>query len=563
MGLIPFVLQAQSFEEVETVVKDYYYSSSDVADFDGDGFVDIVHNGAIDSNDDGNVDVTFNEIYKNNSGSLSVFGDFGAYSTHLGDVKFIDFDNDGLLDIVTTGLSYNDVVNYQQYRFKNTGSGFEMVENLSGKIFGGLEVFDLDHDGFQDYALNGIQYVEGTGFTYDLDLYRNTGDGFEAVPAWLPGAQNSSFKVVDLNNDMLLDLVIFGFDSDLEPMFKVYLNQEGTLAFSQDLAPVNNGKMAYADFNADGFMDLVVVGQDEEYEPYLVVYFNNGEGGFEANIIDSEGLDSSSVDVGDLNNDGYYDFIIIGDDVDYNAWTKVFLYNAADNSFTKAEETGLFNLGSQGNVRLFHLNEDHHLDVLMSGFDWADNAMPSLTKLFKNSSTEENQKPLAPTELNLEQDGNKYLFSWSGASDDKTPAEALQYEIKIGTTSGAEDLAKYVVTTASWFLEFENAPENIYWSIKSIDASKVYSEASHEDQLSSLDVNHGISIQVYPNPASDFVYVKADTSIKNIEIYTLSGQKLNVQLSQDKLNVSHLPKGVYLLKIQLENSTITKKLAVK
>jgi hypothetical protein len=36
---------------------------------------------------------------------------------------------------------------------------------------------------------------------------------------------------------------------------------------------------------------------------------------------------------------------------------------------------------------LFDFNNDNHLDVLMGGFDWKID-LPSLTKAFKNTSTE-------------------------------------------------------------------------------------------------------------------------------------------------------------------------------
>lgn len=563
LGLIPMIgLHAQSFEETETVFKNFFYSSSHVADFDGDGFVDIVHNGAIDADNDGNVDTTLNEIYKNDGGTFALSGNLGLNSTHLGDIKFIDFNNDGLLDIVSTGLSYNDIVNYRQYRFVNTGNGFELEENLAGKIYGGLETFDFNHDGKMDYALNGTQYVEGTGFTYDLDFYQNNGNGFDVSAAWLLGTQNGSFKVLDLNNDHLLDAVIFGFDSDLEPIFKVYLNNNGTMEFSQDLPVMSDGKLAYADFNADGFLDLVASGVDADYAEYLSVLWNDGTGNFTAEVIENEGLSGSSVETGDLNNDGYYDFIVIGNDADYNGWVNIFLYNPTDETFTKAEETGLFNLGSQGNIQLLDFNNDNHLDVLMAGFDWAHEDMPSLTKLFKNLSTEENQKPVAPAELNLVQEGNRLNFSWSGATDDKTPAEALQYEIKVGTTSGGHDIAKYVVTTPSWFLELEEVPENFYWSVKSIDASKVYSEASDEEQLSVSDNSLTNNLQIYPNPASDKVFVKAD-QLNSVELFDLQGRKLGVKLNSDNsINVSNLPKGIYVLKLNIKGKSVSKKLVI-
>ncbi|MGB6084457.1 T9SS type A sorting domain-containing protein [Moheibacter sp.] len=563
LGLIPFVLNAQNFEEVETVMKGFYYSAGDLADFDGDGFTDVVMNGAIDNNGDGNVYLTHNEIYKNNNGTLEFYADLGSNSTHLGDIKFIDYNNDGLADIISTGLSYNDIVNYQQYRFKNTGTGFELDGNLAGKIFGSMEVFDFNHDGKVDYALNGTQYVEGVGFTYDLDFYQNTGNGFEAQTAWLPGTQNGSFKIIDLNNDAHLDAIITGFNSDMEAVFHIYMNNDGVFELTQELPAVNSGKINFADFNADGFLDMVAVGQDSDYEVYLAYYINDGNGNFEVNQIENEGLEGGNVEVGDLNNDGYYDFIINGDDDNYDGQVKVFLYKPAEENFELALDTGIYNLGSQGTLKLFDYDNDSQLDILISGFDWADPDMPSLTKLFRNLSTDANLKPTAPTELSLQQEDNRLIFSWSGASDDKTPTESLRYEITVGSNSGEGDIAKYVVTTPFWFLDFDEVPANLYWSVKSIDASKLYSDASEEGELSSSEVNFAEEVQIYPNPAKDFVYIKTSKKIDSVEIYNVNGQRLNLELNHDQINVKQLPSGVYVLKIQIGNSWVSKKLMVR
>ncbi|MFP3836058.1 hypothetical protein SCA31_24485, partial [Chryseobacterium sp. SIMBA_028] len=82
--------------------------------------------------------------------------------------------------------------------------------------------------------------------------------------------------------------------------------------------------------------------------------------------------------------------------------------------------TGLYTLGGPGFVHLLDSDNDHHLDVLLSGFDWADPDMPSLTKIFKNASAEANLKPVPPANLSLIKNGNRFNFSWTGASDDKT-----------------------------------------------------------------------------------------------------------------------------------------------
>ncbi|KMQ71098.1 T9SS type A sorting domain-containing protein [Chryseobacterium koreense] len=61
-------------------------------------------------------------------------------------------------------------------------------------------------------------------------------------------------------------------------------------------------------------------------------------------------------------------------------------------------------------------------------------------------------------------------------------------------------------------------------------------------------------IKIYPNPASDFIYFSALKKIKSAEIYDLSGRQLYKSNSVgDKISVENLKKGIYLIKITLEN----------
>ena len=565
LSMLPVGLCAQSFTELQTGMNNFYFSAADIADVDNNGTLDIVVNGAIDSDGDGQPDATYNEVYQNNGTTLQPYTDFGGDVTHLGDVKFIDYNNDGLMDIISAGQSYMDIVNYKQYRFKNTGVGFIKETELPGKIYGSIEVFDFNHDGKSDYALNGTQSAHGGGFRNTIDFYKNTGLGFDMTENWVDGTQNGNFKVVDLNNDQLLDVVVIGSDINGDPVSKVYMNQGGTLVHTQSLDSLISGKLEVADFNADGFQDLVVVGKDPNDDPYMAVLMNDGTGNLVTQQMNSFDISEASVSVGDLNNDGYYDFIISGD-VNFNAVVKTYLYNVASQTFTEGTTSGLYNLGGPGVVQLFDFNNDHHLDVLLSGFDWSSQDMPSLTKLFKNDAQTTNAKPTAPTQLNVSKNGSRFNFTWSGATDDKTPTNALRYEIKVGSTQGAQDIAKYVVTTPSWFLDLDPSVENVYWSVRSIDASKVYSDASTLGTLSTKESTSSFAKQqlvIYPNPTSDKVYIKGD-KVSEAEIYSMDGRKLNTTLNGDQsINVSHLPKGVYLLKLKIKNEITTKKLTIK
>ncbi|WP_288436570.1 T9SS type A sorting domain-containing protein [uncultured Chryseobacterium sp.] len=560
--MLPVSVMAQNFSEIQTGMNNFYYSAADIADMDNNGTMDLVLNGAIDSDGDGNVDRTYNEVYQNNGTTLLPYAGLGADVTHLGDIRFIDYNNDGLMDIVSTGLSYLDVVNYRHYRFRNTGAGFVKEAELPGKIYGSIEIFDFNHDGKYDYAINGTQYAHGGGFRNTLDYYKNTGAGFDMTENWVDGTQSGSFKVVDLNNDHLLDLIIIGSDINGTPVSKVYMNQAGVLTPTQDLFPVGVGKIDFADFNADGFQDVVVIGRDGNDDGYFAVLMNDGTGHLTPQTITGTDISDVSLSIGDLNNDGYYDFIVSGNE-NYNAVVKTYIYDVSNHKFNEGSITGITDLGGPGVVHLFDFNNDHHLDVLLGGFDWAASDLPSLTKVFKNNSTAVNAKPNAPTQLNVTKNGNRFNFSWSGASDDKTPVNALRYEITVGSTQGANDIAKYVVTTPSWFLELDPVIQNVYWSVKSIDASKVYSDASTQDTLGTADITYDQQLVIYPNPVSDKVYIRGE-KVSEAEMYAMDGRKINISVNGDQsIDVSHVPKGVYILKLKIKNEITTRKLTIK
>ena len=362
--------------------------------------------------------------------------------------------------------------------------------------------------------------------------------------------------MIDLNNDNELDLVVNGYNTDLDAVAQVYLNVNQTLELQYELPPVSDGKMAFADFNGDGFQDFVLSGQDENYDPYLAVYTNNGQGNFTEKIIEGEGLTGASIQTGDVNNDGFFDFILLGDDADYNGHTNFFIYNPSLQNFEKLTDNNLLQLGSGGNVALFDYNNDGNLDILANGFDWNDANLLPYTKLYRNTTTNTNEKPNAPTILTTSIDEEKVNFSWSGATDDKTLEPALQYELTVGSQSGTSEIAQYTVTTKSWYLKKENLPSHFYWSVKSIDAAKKYSEASQPKEvlLGVSDVNKTL-VKFYPNPVKDMLHIKTSQKISSFSIYNVAGQKtITGKVTDQGIEFSRLPKGTYLVEVTLENA---------
>ncbi|SMP23604.1 T9SS type A sorting domain-containing protein [Chryseobacterium profundimaris] len=66
------------------------------------------------------------------------------------------------------------------------------------------------------------------------------------------------------------------------------------------------------------------------------------------------------------------------------------------------------------------------------------------------------------------------------------------------------------------------------------------------------------SFKIYPNPASDFIIIETKDNIKDITVYSITGQKV-LNTKNKKINVQHLKSGVYLAEIKTDKSTTTHK----
>ena len=67
---------------------------------------------------------------------------------------------------------------------------------------------------------------------------------------------------------------------------------------------------------------------------------------------------------------------------------------------------------------------------------------------------------------------------------------------------------------------------------------------------------------IYPNPASEIVSV-ANSEIKTIKLYNLSGKLIKSESGTTQFNVSDLTKGIYILKLFSEEHIYFEKLIIK
>ncbi len=74
-----------------------------------------------------------------------------------------------------------------------------------------------------------------------------------------------------------------------------------------------------------------------------------------------------------------------------------------------------------------------------------------------------------------------------------------------------------------------------------------------------LNEKQSLSLQVYPNPASDKLYVNIGLEKINLKLYTLQGA-LVAESTAKELSLAELNAGVYVLLVQTENGNFTQKI---
>jgi hypothetical protein len=71
------------------------------------------------------------------------------------------------------------------------------------------------------------------------------------------------------------------------------------------------------------------------------------------------------------------------------------------------------------------------------------------------------------------------------------------------------------------------------------------------------------SIKIYPNPTSDVLNIQTDSKINNISVSDMTGRRVNIKLDGDKVDVSTLPAGNYLINVETKDGISTEKFIKK
>jgi subtilisin family serine protease len=307
-------------------------AAAGLADVNGDGKLDLISSASSFTQ--------YNFFAAVPASSISVqFGDgtgnFGSPTLYRGEPDMLsltlaDLKKNGRPEIITVNQQTDTITVYQ-----NDGTG----------------AFGPPKGGYVGYLMNGQMHAVGN------------------APA-------SNFAVVDLNGDGHPDLAALEYGSEfpLPAQMAVLLNN-GFGGFGTPIrTPIANGPsdaegFVFADFRHTGRKDLLFVGANLQTLQILYGFAaSNGDGTFQKPVITSIPLTIQvplHVNVGDFNNDGKLDFLVVG------AAGYVPLLGNGDGTFTQGTTVSFPFTASQGiyirGAAVADVNGDGKADLLILG----------------------------------------------------------------------------------------------------------------------------------------------------------------------------------------------------
>jgi len=69
-----------------------------------------------------------------------------------------------------------------------------------------------------------------------------------------------------------------------------------------------------------------------------------------------------------------------------------------------------------------------------------------------------------------------------------------------------------------------------------------------------------INLSMYPNPTSGVLHIQSELPIEAATVYSSVGEKVQVSLIDNELDLSQLANGVYIVSLSINNHIITKRI---
>lgn len=538
-----FLLTVADFSDVTSNLPPAYFGTVNWVDYDNDGYLDLFLCG-YDTNY-----IPQTHLYHNNhDGTFTEVATPFPASAQVS-VDWADYDNDGYLDVVVSGQVFHNL----------GGTNFVLVANLGG---GSASWADFDNDGKPDIVLSTSTLII---------LYHNNGDGtFTNVTALTGG----TVSVADYDNDGWLDLLVIANTVINISGTKLYHNT-GTNTFidsGQVFQTFYGGVGAWGDYNNDGWPDLLLTGDADNADNAYTKLLVNRSGRLTNSTASFPELTYSTAAWGDFDNDGKLDVYLSGYGGGFQS--KIF-HNLTNDTFL---DFGFTMPGvTQGAAAWGDYDNDGALDLVFIG--QIGNNVP-LTRLYHNDGAMPDNPPSTPTGLTVMRGRNSAIFTWT-ASTDPDQSGGLTYNVRIGTSNNAVDILSPMSDLLTGFRRIPkigntgyrtsflitNLPAGTYyWSVQAVDSafkgSLFATEQSFNlpaptltNQPQSLTVLAGVQV-IFQAGATGEPPLFFQWSLNGTNLPGATGTTLTLN------NVQHADSGAYAVTVTNIWGTITSSNAV-
>ena len=269
-----------------------------------------------------------------------------------------DFNQDGNLDLAVNATGFDNVA----ILFGDGKGGFTLGGHFATDTLPkGLQSGDVNRDG-------NVDLVTCSNWGYDETVLLGDGRG-SFHPAAPPNEVDGDGEPVrmllrDFNNDGRLDIVANAPDDNKLVLF--FGDGRGNFpAPDREIEGIPSPfGMASDDFNRDGNLDMAVLGPSAAADRSVIsILLGDGMGNFTVSAL-PVGVSPTSVQVGDINKDGFLDLVVSGALPENKTGNFISTYLGDGNgNFTLKQTTPLGVGSTKGEIALGDFNEDGALDV--------------------------------------------------------------------------------------------------------------------------------------------------------------------------------------------------------
>ena len=427
---------------------------------------------------------------------------------------------------------------------------------------------DIDSDGDIDIIIGYAKYYDLINEVVDgsdtNQIWLNQGDGSFILSEQFIGTGGVFAKLVDLNNDNMLDLVFANKGSD-------YSIDSGW-SKKANAVWINEGEGIFTNYNQQidsGAQFIQIIDFDNNESPDLnlgkSIWLNDGTGGFTNLGISIGGDDIRNFTLGDLNHDGYCDAYGVVDDYINGAPGQIFFNDGSDN-FIQDNTQNIGNSNSAVAI-LEDLNGDNYPDVFLAnhllfngsgGNDevWFNKGNGILTK----GNFSMNRINTADAKIiDMDNDGDMDIFTNYEKTEGISPVQVAQY---FWLNNGDGDFSMTDVGIVS----LPGFDINDFNGDGKPDILVVTSTGNYiwfNTTISNITFDKIHDIKIYPNPTQNTLQIEYPGLIRKSVSYTIiniSGRIVqHGKLTYNSIDVSKLIEGPYILKIKIDDQIVSRK----